>query len=202
MEGYGERAKETANANAPSSWCSVKRNAVQKPMLIFDELRASGLNKENAGDKAQTKLFKSKAKKAEVSNAKSQAVRHLFPNLSFNQPAEIQKESSESQDDSLLLNSPKSEVSVVLDKSPRPIIDSVQKEFKRKLLAEPDTADQQSSFEFKQIMKPQQEESQDMLSRLLNTGKNKAQGRERTVKNPFNTSLLMSDSKDTFPYFK
>ena len=187
------------NLSAPNPWCAPKKNCMQKPILVFDSLVANSFNKENMSDKTQSKLFKPKGKKVEVSNTKPQSTKQLFPNLFFNHTTDKSKESLGSQDDSLLVNSPKSDISVVLDKSPCQAIDSSQKEIKHKLFIEPEAAEKQLPFQFKGSAKSREEESQEMLSRLLmNTVKNKDQTtREKQKKNGYNAALLMSDSKET-----
>jgi hypothetical protein len=164
--------------------------------LAFDDFVGGSINKENMGDKVQSKLFKSKAKKVD---AKTQSTRQLFPNLFLGHTTDRPKESLELQDDSLLVNSPKSDISVVLDKSPCQVIDSAQKEIKHRLFIEPEATEKQLPFQFKGSTKSREEESQEMLSRLLmNTIKNKDQtARERQKKNGYNAALLMSDSKET-----
>ena len=61
---------------------------------------------------------------------------------------------------------------------------------KQKFIIEPDISETETPFRFHEANAAQQEESQQILTKLLG----KSKGKKR---NAFNSSLMMSDSKDT-----
>ena len=187
IESYGKGSNSTTatNPHAPTPWCSTDKKG---PKSFFDEFLANSSNKENSSDQSQRNIFRPGIKSGEVKKAPVQPANKFFPPSFFNSGSGNAKdtgiivESPVSQEENSFANSPKSAVSVVLDRSPCQVIDSAQKEMKQKFIIEPDISETETPFRFHEANAAQQEESQQILTKLLG----KSKGKKR---NAFNSSL-------------